>query len=345
MLRYVNNFRGFAILIIVIGHTLESLTWKNNFSLQTFTTVISQNGSVYFVFIAGFLFQHLSKKYKYKDYLLKKFKNVVLPYILVSIPAIFLCISRNLFGSNVPSWFRIEFLHLSFLQKIFVLYLTGHHLFTFWFIPMIAIFYVLSPLFIWINENPIFYTVIPLLLMITLQVNRTPDDEVIHAFLHFISVYIIGMFCSCYREKVFLYVKKFWIILAVICIALLVLESSFRILSGSSEMMSINTLSKVILCILFTYFLYHFDARMPDFVHCQLKHLAELSFGIYFLHGYFDMLYLDGVAKSFGANSVLREANFFTFCFLLAFQLGGSIILIRLVQKRFGSKSRLLVGC
>jgi len=87
-LRYVHNFRGLAILFIVVAHTMQVLTWQDNPELQVFLNVVLQNGSVYFVFIAGFLFQYLSRKYAYKTYLINKLQNVLLPYFLISIPAI-----------------------------------------------------------------------------------------------------------------------------------------------------------------------------------------------------------------------------------------------------------------
>ena len=94
-LRYVHNFRGLAILMIVAGHIAGLLTFVAHPGLNAAIQSLTINGSVYFVFIAGFLFQFLSRKYQYNRYLEKKVKNVILPYVLVSIPAILLCIWRD----------------------------------------------------------------------------------------------------------------------------------------------------------------------------------------------------------------------------------------------------------
>ena len=42
-------------------------------------------GTALFIFISGFLFQHLSKKFEYKNYLSKKWTNVILPYLFITV--------------------------------------------------------------------------------------------------------------------------------------------------------------------------------------------------------------------------------------------------------------------
>ena len=143
-LRYVHNFRGLAILLIVAGHIIPFWDLSDYPIIRFLTLTVLSNGSVYFIFIAGFLFQFLSDKYKFKIYLQKKFVNVVLPYFFVSIPALCLCLLKNqTFGST--EGFASSFGTWSLLQKIAVLYLTGAHFFHFWFIPMIIIFYFFAP--------------------------------------------------------------------------------------------------------------------------------------------------------------------------------------------------------
>ena len=54
MLNYINVFRGLAILLIVVGHTMQmgnSGTWLNNIAFEIFT-----GGTALFIFISGFCF-------------------------------------------------------------------------------------------------------------------------------------------------------------------------------------------------------------------------------------------------------------------------------------------------
>lgn len=341
-LRYMHNFRGLAIILIVIAHTLQGLTLQSNSSTQLIAIATIQNGSTYFVFIAGFLFQHLSKRYDYGDYLIKKAQNVILPYILISIPAIFWC-----FMNNAPSVGANEiFLNLSTLDRVVFLYTTGRHLFTLWFIPMISLFYIISPVFIWIDRNPKSYKVLPLLFLLSLCVNRTPDNEITDAFLHFLSIYTLGMLSSHYKEALLSFVGKAWPILTSLVALLLSSEIALRLGSDSpQEMLSFNTLTKAILCILFMYGLWRFDARIPSSIHYFLGVSADLSFGIFFLHGYLIQFYFAGVTNVMGIDSLWRQGNILAFLTLLTFQLVVSIYLLRTIKSLLHKKSRYLVGC
>ena len=84
ILNYINVFRGLAILLIIMGHTMQfgdNSTLINNINCEMIC-----GGTALFIFISGFLFQHLSSKFEYKNYLSKKWTNVIMPYLIVSIP-------------------------------------------------------------------------------------------------------------------------------------------------------------------------------------------------------------------------------------------------------------------
>lgn len=147
---------------MVISHVNGFLYWETGAELtRIILNVIIRNGTVYFVFIAGFLFQYLSVKYEYKNYLRKKLDNVIIPYLIISIPAVLLCI---LFGdTDSPVWFVPIFSQFNVITKIYFLYVTGAQLFPYFFIPMIVIFYIFAPVFIYIDRHPKWYWLLPFL--------------------------------------------------------------------------------------------------------------------------------------------------------------------------------------
>ena len=62
ILNYINVFRGLAILLILAGHTLQigaKGSIINNVSYEVWA-----GGTALFIFISGFLFQHLSYKFE-----------------------------------------------------------------------------------------------------------------------------------------------------------------------------------------------------------------------------------------------------------------------------------------
>lgn len=335
-LNYIHNFRGFAILTIVATHTIAYLQWSDE-RLAKIAHILIANGTLYFVFIAGFLFQFLSHKYEYKKYLSKKLQYVLLPYVFTSIPGITLCIYAENFIP--PIWFRERFSDLSIPGQILMYLLTGAHLSPFWFIPMITIFYIISPLLLWIDRHPKTYWILPTLLTITATVPRPdPTSNIIQSFVHFLSAYTMGMFCSHFKEKLFSFVQKRYLWLVVGFLILTVLEIVIL-----PRPIAINSLSKLILCVLIIYFLWRAELRLPKSFHNILGFIAELSFGIYFLHDYFLIAYIM-TAYKFGFNSWLK-ANLWNFSLLLLFGLGASIISILLIKRILGKKSRFVVGC
>lgn len=86
MLNYINVFRGLAILLILMGHTMQF--GKTGTIEKAVSFEIFAGGTVLFVFIAGYLFQYLSYKFEFKNYLKKKWQNVIIPYIITAIPGL-----------------------------------------------------------------------------------------------------------------------------------------------------------------------------------------------------------------------------------------------------------------
>lgn len=340
--RYIHNFRGLAILLIVLGHTTVFLDLKN-YPITLYTKqVFLGNGSVYFVFIAGFLFQFLSKKYVYTSYLSKKFFNVILPYLIVSIPALAFCLLKNKPFYDT-TWVNDSFTDWSIVQKIAILLLTGTHFFHFWFIPMISIFYIFAPVFIWIDRNPKLYGLLPLLVALSIAIPRPGDDaQILQNFVHFTSVYVLGMFCCHYRDRVLEFMKHRWHTVMVLEIVLAAIQIILRVTDTPLQnTLNFNTASKSILSILFMYLLWQYDAVASNRFHLVMGSLADLSFGIYFIHAYVIFLYLR-LLEFLNITSSMHIVSVAFMTFLAMIITVG----ILLVSKRYlGKRSRYLVGC
>jgi surface polysaccharide O-acyltransferase-like enzyme len=164
------------------------MDWEDSKESFVIFKALFKDGTAYFIFIAGFLFQYLSKKYAYGDYLKKKFNNVILPYLIISIPAIFYCISQGKVSNDV--WFKDFFPSWPLPYQVVALYSTGGHLYTLWFIPMIAIFYVISPLLIFVDKNPKLYWSLLLLIPSGLVF---PDQQFMRFHNHFYTIFLFTL--------------------------------------------------------------------------------------------------------------------------------------------------------
>jgi len=329
-LNYINNFRGFAMLLIVAVHTIYLIAGTAPLQYNILRVILA-NSSMLFIFISGYLFQYLLDKYKYGTYLAKKFKNVVLPYIIMSIPAIYLLLTK-------PEWIDTSWINTGSFQskpvmvKIILFYITGSHLPQFWFIPMICIFYLISPLLRYVDRHPKWYYGIPVLIVVSLIVDRSPlNDNTLQSFVYFLPIYVLGMHTSHYTKEYFNLITKNWMILLI---ALVVLTG----LSFVDERISyLQKLPVIFLCL---FLFYKISSAKLDTV---LGLVAKYSFGIFFIHKYtiiiVSYIYIKLSIDTFLNSGVL--GLLFSFILIVAV----SILLLIPFKLIFKKNSRLITGC
>ncbi len=327
-LGYIHSFRALAIFFIVAGHCIDAFVWDGAEDVEKLLRIVISNGSVLFVFIAGYLFQHLSHKFETKKYYKSKLKNVITPYILISIPAIAIFVTIM---QRDTVW--AGFYDNSVVEQVFWFYITGKHLAPLWFVPMITIFYLIGPLLVHADSKKVFYYSLPLFIGLSCLVSRGYPHQ---SFIHFLSVYLMGMFCSKYKEQVNLFLQK-WLVLAVGLFAILgLVYYEFFIAQGATSY--INYTQKMIMALFFLGLLVRLSTRL-DYKFIGV--IADTSFGVFFIHSYI----LTGSKLLFAKlNGSVPVGNMFLYITSAVVFLLISMSLILMAQKIFGKRSRLLVG-
>src|ERR1035438_2298703 len=301
-LRYIHSFRALAIVLVVATHCITLFKWDYTGWPYQLLMCLAPNCTLFFVFISGFLFQHLSHKFQYRRYLKSRWDNVLLPYVMVSLPMIAAqAVTRS--GVFDPSYIH----HWPTVpQNIAWSLLTGHHiLIPFWFIPMIAIFSVLAPVFLWIDRDGRSYYLLPLLLAVTLFVHRPSDpDHIWQSSAYFLPAYIFGMWFSRHRERLLAWHDRWLPVLLTAVAGLVWLEvglkqagyiKSAAMFSTENGILDCDALLKLLLCGVMLVVL----RRLGEGVHRVFKPVADASFGIYFLHMYF----FKGIAHFLAPNT------------------------------------------
>ena len=298
ILNYINVFRGLAILLIIMGHTMQFGDSKSFASIINCEMICG--GTALFIFISGFLFQHLSNKYEFKNYMSKKWTNVILPYLIISIPGIILCLLcpvsyKNSFA-GLDFWIQIP-LHLT-IGRV-------HNVPT-WFIPMIVIFFLSSMLFLKLEKKGILYKLLPILFLITIFLPRGVAEYestigleyldkyilyvkyIITNFFHFISLYVFGMYCSSKKEII----DKFYCKRGILWFLMLSL-SALDIYTQYKYQYSNYTISKVFLTMLILAYLKHYDEFILSHkkTNATFDFIAKYSFGLFFVHWYWFFAY------------------------------------------------------
>ena len=200
ILNYINVFRGLAILLIIAGHTMQfgsAGSLVNKVSVEIFT-----GGTALFIFISGFLFQHLSGKYEFKNYMKKKWTNVVMPYLFTAIPGILFCFLFPIRYGNAFDGLN------PFLQIPMMLTVGRVHNTPAWFIPMIILFFFSSYALLKLEKKGVLYKLLPVMFLFTIFFPRVDVDYnsvmglsysakyfaylkyVLFGYLHFFSMYV-----------------------------------------------------------------------------------------------------------------------------------------------------------
>lgn len=345
-LNEIHNLRAFIITLIVTIHTLSTLFLLEQSAWPLHLVWgISSDASSAFVFIAGYLFQHLSTKFTYSRYLYKKWFNVILPYLIVTLPFI---LKRLYEGDTL-------FQDYPLYQKIILYYLTGGHVMYLWFMPMIFLFFFAAPILIRLDKNPAFYSpVLLVLLFFALTINRALLDP-FSCFVHYAVFYVFGMFASHYREA-FITACQRWIGLIFIGATLLIashivvhfyphlltawlLTPPWIYINILPLFFIFSTLKWLFIIPLIWWLFYRFDTVIQN----KPALLADMSFGVYFVHGY-ALAIIFTVLRRFNPDMPHLPNNILFVLLMVGVVLAMCAIGLALVKWLFGKYSRMLTG-
>ena len=328
-LSHIHNFRAYAIVGIVGAHTLHAFQWHEHPEMFRFFDTLFNQSSVLFFFIAGFMFQYLSGRFEKWNYWKKKARNVILPYLLLSIPSLYYYTMLGV-QDNVWAGFYDNPLYL----QVFYFLITGKHLAPFWFVPTIALFYIVAPLLIRADRDRRIYWLLPLFMIISFYLGRGGQYGPLNKAAYLFSVYLFGMFASVYHDQLLAFVKRYqWVLLAAV--VALILGNLF---SRGLDQYFQYTL-KVMMCPLLLYYLDRAEPVLKN----RFSYLAHISFGIFFIHAYvlpvIKIMYL-----RWSGHSDFPEGNLISYLILTAAVTLGCMLIIFLCQKVAGRYSRMLLG-
>ncbi len=334
---HIHVFRGIAIILIVCAHTLPSLDWSDSPALLRVLDAVANQTSILFFFIAGYLFQHLSPRFELGVYLKQKLKTVILPYMLLSIPALYI------FTALVPRvGMPAAFYELNHWQQVGLFLLTGKHLAPLWFVPTISLFYLAAPLFLWIDrKQPDLYWGIVPLLVLSSYLGRGGQWGPLNFAVYLLPVYLLGMAFSHHQAWSEQCAWKFrgalWVVM-LLCGGAYVLDwpsPPHWHLPGKTAM-----------ALLLTVYL----LRYHHIFRGKLDYIAEISFGIFFIHAYFiagiKMLTVYVVQRQVytGIGEGVIPGTVFLFVLYAGMVLGVSCAFLWIAKRLLGSRSRVFVG-
>jgi surface polysaccharide O-acyltransferase-like enzyme len=344
-LSYLHNFRGFAILLIVGVHCRTSVPWTTGSLSHDLLFYSMDFSTILFVFISGYLFQYLNPvNLDYKKYLLKKLQFVILPYVIVSIPAL---LDKLILETNSP-WMTEFYQGLPWPGQVVYLLFTGKHSGPFYFIPMMGVIFLLAPVFHRIQKSRYAnYMVGGIVLVGMFNFNYGYYASTAESLAYFIPIYVFGMWASKNHKWIIQLNPYVLLILAVLYVLIFYLEvihvihidrlKSFQEPAYLTVAFNWGKLKVMLLAIILLNVFY----QLRNSKLSLLSTLGSYSFGIYFIHIYF-INAIDFLARNTRVLSIAPSILTFTVYLLAVIMLSlGSIYI---VKKIFKDKSRLLVG-
>jgi hypothetical protein len=339
----IHSFRAIAIIFIVAGHVIWAFSWHQHPDVRDFLADFFENGTVLFVFVSGFLFQHLSARFDYRDFLSKKFRNVVLPYLIISTPAVLYTLLRDHPTTTYP-----QLDHTSSVYQALWLYTKGgaHINYPLWFIPMITVYFLLAPAFMILVRHPRLYWLLVLMIPTSLIAHRPPfpNLDLLHLCVYYLSAYVTGMFCSQFQGRIEPMLNRYaWLLAAFYMLAFLAhfhwsrFHGNYEvshIFSTEKGLIDWTFALKLVLC--FT--LWAVMSRLDRHVAPHLRYLADASFAIFFVHMYF--IFSIHVAERW--HTV--EGGLLPWFVELISVLVCSVFCVWAARKLLGHKSRLVIG-
>lgn len=325
----VHNMRGIAILPIVILHSYDSFYWQQG-AIEVLILPVFRHVNILLMFISGFLHAYLSAKFHYKTYLIRKTTNVLIPYLIWSVPSITMYVmglkehQYLTFDPTAPNPILVAGYFLA----------TGAHLAPYWFIPMLTIYFVISPVTLWLSRQDWFVPFIIISFCVAVAVGRPENSNgPFQSALFFAPVYFMGMwFSTNYNSvKAFAHNHAKWAIAST---------AGSILLSIAMPLFTEHTphlfLKMVLTASVFVLVQAYLDKPLRG-----IGLVASTSFGIYFLHAYifaFERIVMDRLGLTI-------QGNIFLVLIWSAAATAISIAGVLLVRRFVGPKrSRMLIG-
>lgn len=297
-----------------------------------------QNATVYFLFISGFLFHYLYKPGESAaSFYLKKLKRLVLPYLVASLVGFSIWAALQ---KRLPDAGYIAYSLITGTGGVNV----GH-----WYIPTIILIFSTYPFLAFLIERRNLLTVLAGAgIAVTLCTFRSVGNaNPLLNTLHFYGVFLLGMAVSAWWDSLSVFIRKhFWPVVIAGTLAFIgtlwLIPYSFKlemetVIRSGGWMPDWSTLARLVMIVPLLGVLMRLDEA--GWKLAPLSRIGQMSFGIFFYHGFLIL-----IANSAWANRFFPQNNLFVFALNAVFVLGTLYALLSLAKKAIGKNSVYVFG-
>ena len=341
----LHAFRGFAILNVVAVHVFSFFIYYAQTEkpvldvefLNRANEVLFHDATIYFTLISGILFSLVLKQRGWKSFYRSKLLNVLVPYILMTCLFTWSHYSVDgykLFDEGLASYF----------QNVGTNLLIGDAIFTFWYVPVLFVLYLITPLLVALTKNKLTSVLLIILSLLPLFFSRVWPQLSYTTFIYFAGVYTAGIYIGNHFHGIIEKTQQyFWLIAATGLLSTLVLwflytsdVEKWGVLSFQESVFYIQKLSITgLVLMLFK----RFADKLPKW----LDTLGDYAFPIYFLHAYIICVTYD-LLIAWKVN-LANIPQLIILCIAsLLITLGTCLVVAKLFKIFFGRWSRHFIG-
>ncbi len=334
--------RALAIMLIVLGHSV----YNSEKGFPILLESLVRGGTAVFVFISGFFLHAVfAKNFELQSFLVKKLKNVYIPFLVVSVVGL----AFRIFGWGVIEGLPLTNIGLNVFYTVKNFYVLYPH----WYIPFIMVVFILSPFYLGFLRLPVWRQLLMLFMFSLLAVflhRPHGNASVIQSILYYTPFYLLGMLYSQHR----LWFEQKHQQILVIAIALVAgamyLQTYVWVWVGNYHKsffgfrgVDLQFIQKVGLCFILLAICQMFARREKTYL--WLKEAGDLSFAIFFLHPLFTLA-MGNIFPQLGWKNVSGGAWFSVGMTFMVFSIHffGSFYTARVVKSLLPTKSRWLIG-
>ena len=346
----IHAFRGFAILNIVAIHAFalvlihaEATDSEAGLALGVISFlngVLLHDSTLYFTYISGILFSMILAERGFKRFFRSKFLYVFLPYLF------FTTINSLRSVSGPPEWEVTLFdgTILEILQVISGNLVTGRAILIFWYIPVLMVLYILTPLLARLVSAPGWTWLKALIIVAPLVTSRVWPEVSWTNYVYFLGAYLIGIIVgNNYRATIELVRENVAMLVVVAIVTSLAVAAvgifqlpAYGIMNLAESAWYIQKIAIAGLVLLW------FDNTMTS-VPKWLDLLGNYAFALFFIH----MTLVLELVRWLAVNDIRIDTPaalvmWLGISFTLA--LGGSVLITYLGKLLLGRYSRYFLG-
>ena len=345
---HLHAFRGFAIVTIVAAHSWSSFLNLDGFSsmpseqlVYSFVETLFHGSTIYFALISGLLFSRVLRPRGWPAFFRSKALHVLAPYVIVSL---FFAV---VFWRFYVEWATSAGESTNFFIVFPLALLRGQIQLQFWYIPVLLVLFVLTPLFDAVVRHRRWLWLAVAIALTPLVVSRTNIPMLLSGptLVYFAGAYVAGMltgeFYDRVRELFSRYLVSLWVA-AVGCslVVFLLYLNEYEPSGLTSVSEALFYVQKLAISALVLHYFARHEERLPRWLHVA----GSYAFAIYFLHFFFvvlagQLIYHNGAQNYVNAYTALGSG-----LVILLFATGMSLLTSWLLKKLFRSKSRIVIG-